>query len=65
MVMERCLYCGKVHMYAANGEHAPRLYTPNPEGFERFLRETVGLNERTPDNTQDVVGVSNEGRSRK
>jgi hypothetical protein len=64
MVMERCLYCGKVHVYAANGEHAPRLYTPNPEGFEPFLRETVGLKTPILDNTQKAVGVSDEGRSR-
>ena len=65
MAMERCLHCGKPHTHATNGEHAPRPYTPTLEGFERFLREAVGLHTGTPDNTREAFGVSHEGRKGK
>jgi hypothetical protein len=64
MMMDRCLHCGKPHMHAPDGQRDLRLYTPTLEGFERFMRQTVGLDTDTPDRARKVATKSFEGRNK-
>ena len=41
----------------------PKLYTPSMDGFERFVRESVGLDSAVPDDGQDGDERPHEGRN--
>jgi hypothetical protein len=42
MVASHCAHCGQSFPHPPRTAAGQRLYTPMPEGFERFLRESVG-----------------------
>jgi hypothetical protein len=65
MILNRCLHCGKPHLHTPDGLPDPRLYTPTLEGFERFMRQTVGLDTGMPDRAREVVAKPSEGRERR
>jgi hypothetical protein len=43
MVASHCAHCGQSLPRPAVWVYGRRLYRPTPDGFERFLRESVGL----------------------
>jgi hypothetical protein len=43
MVLPRWCYGGKPYAYAPHQQCLHRLYTPTLDGFERLLREMIGL----------------------
>jgi hypothetical protein len=46
-------------------QHVPKVYTPSMDGFERFVRESVGLDSAMPSDGQDGDERPHEGRKRK
>jgi hypothetical protein len=36
-------FCGRPLAHGSDRRHGQRIYTPTPDGFERFLRLSVGL----------------------
>jgi hypothetical protein len=44
---------------------APRVYTPTMNGFERFVRESVGLASDAPGDGQGGDESPHEGRNRR
>jgi hypothetical protein len=43
MIASHCPHCGPSFPHPPAWLQGQRPYTPTPEGFERFLRESVGL----------------------
>jgi hypothetical protein len=43
-------------------QQEPKLYTPSMDGFERFVRESVGLDAAVPGDGQDGDERPLEGR---
>jgi len=43
-------------------QQVPRVYTPSMDGFERFVRESVGLDSAVPGDGQDGDERPREGR---
>jgi hypothetical protein len=46
-------------------QQMPKVYTPSMDGFERFVRESVGLDSATPGDGQNGDERPHEGRKRK
>ena len=42
----------------------PKVYTPSMDGFERFVRESVGLDSATPGDGQGDDESAPEGREK-
>ena len=55
MVQHRCRHCGKFLGDSFPQLPAQRVYTPTMDGFERFMREMVGLDVGTPEGGHDVA----------
>jgi hypothetical protein len=50
-----CFHCGQPFPHPADWLQGRWLYTPTPDGFERFLRESVGLPRAAPQPTEQVA----------
>jgi hypothetical protein len=55
--INRPLFAGQ-----SDRQQVPRLYTPSMDGFERFVRESVGLDSAVPGDDQDGNERTHEGR---
>jgi hypothetical protein len=43
-------------------QQRPRVFTPSMDGFERFVRESVGLDSAVPGDGQHGDEIPDEGR---
>jgi hypothetical protein len=49
MTVVPCPYCARLVPHAGDRQEGQQVYTPTPDGFERFLRVSVGLPADAPE----------------
>jgi hypothetical protein len=62
MVMHRCPHCQSSLTWRPDQRLPPTLYTPTMDGFERFIRDMVGLHDGTSEWSLEGDGTTEERR---
>jgi hypothetical protein len=63
MAESYCFHCGQPFPHPADWLQGRLLYTPTPDGFERFLRESIGLPRAAPQPTEQVALAHSAARA--
>jgi hypothetical protein len=65
MALHRWRHSGKPVAHPPHQQRVHRLYTPTMDGFERFLREMVGLDGGIPEGSQRIAKRNRARRKKK
>ena len=64
MAIDRYRHDKALRTHGPDQPRDPRVYTPTMNGFERFVRQSVGLRPGRPSQDQDIDVKPQQGRTR-